>query len=89
VIAFLVALPLAVYTLAGLFLLVDQDDPVRSLLRLTLRLLLVALLLALVPGSDRIWVGAAFLTVVVLHAGFQLLARRAVGGDRWTTERID
>ena len=88
-IAFLIALPLSVYTLAGFFLLLDQNDPVRSLLRLTMRLLMVALLLALASNAERIWVGVAFLTVVTLHAVFQMVARRAVATDRWLTDPID
>ena len=88
-IAYLIALPLAVYALAGLFLLIDQDEPVRSLLRLTWRLTLVAVLVMVVPAADRIWVGAAFATVIVLHAGFQVLLRHVVRSERWLIEPID
>lgn len=87
-ITYLVALPLAVYVLAGLFLPIDLGNPGRALLGMTWRLTLLALLVTIAPHTQRIWVAAAFATVVVLHTAFQVLVRYAMRSERWLPQPI-
>ena len=86
---FLLSLPLAVYTLAGLFLFIDHATPFQSLLRLTWRILLVALLAFVTPANDRLWIGAAFLTVILLDTLALLASRYILGSSRWIADRIE
>lgn len=87
-IVFLVSLPLAVYTWAGCFLLIDLEDRIRAVRILCGRLLVVMLLVFITPAPGRIWIGAAFLVVAVLHLGTYLIVRMSVQG-RWRVDRID
>lgn len=86
---FILSLPLAVYTLAGFFLLVDQDNRLTALLHITFRIGLVAALLVAVPAGSRLWVGIAFCVVILLHAGSSILLRFGISRGYWTTERIE
>ena len=87
VVAFVISLPLAVSTLAGLFGIIDQANKATAVRNLSLRAGLVMLLLLLLPDGTRIWVGAAFLTVAGLHAAAFIGLRKAILSGRWITER--
>jgi predicted tellurium resistance membrane protein TerC len=89
ILVFVVSLPIAVYTLAGLFLLVDLMDRVRAVVQITLRLLLLTGFVLITPVSSRIWIAVAFALVAGLHAAAQLLLRYAIRSGRWPTQRID
>lgn len=84
---FLVSLPLAVYTYAGGFALIDHGNRFQALLSLSFRLLLVATLLLVTPTGSRGWIAAGFLLVLVLHGSASMLLRHALNGDRWITGR--
>ena len=86
---FLLALPLSVYLLAGAFMVIDAANRSAALLSFTLRLAICALLVAVLPADSRIWVGAAFLTVLLLHAATSVGARYALRSGRWPTEKVD
>jgi len=86
---FLIALPLSVYLLAGILSIVDGPNRSRTLAGFTLRLAVCALLVVLTPAESRIWIGAAFMTVVVLHGLTTVGIRYAVRSGRWPTDRID
>jgi hypothetical protein len=88
VLVFLVSLPLAVYTWAGCFLLIDLDDRIRAVRMLCARLLIVMALVFITPAPDRIWIGVAFLVVAILHVATYVLVRMSVQG-RWPVDRID
>lgn len=88
-VVFLLALPLSVYLIAGALLIIDAANRSRALARLCLRLTVCAGLILLTPAESRIWIAAAFLTVVVLHTATTLATRHAVRAGRWPTERID
>jgi len=89
VLVFLIALPLSVYLIAGVLSIIDGSNRSRALAGFTLRLSVCALLVVLTPAESRIWIGAAFLTVVVLHGLTTAGIRYAVRSGRWPTERID
>ena len=88
VLAFLLSLPLAVYSFAGLFLLIDLPDKFRALVLLTVRLFAVALFVYLFPASSRIWIVLGFVVVAVLQFGTGALLRYAINSGRWPTDRI-
>ena len=89
VLAFLLALPLAVYLIAGVMSVIDGPNRSRALVGFTLRLGFCALFVALIPGADRIWIGTAFLTVLALHTLTTAATRYAIRSGRWPTDRID
>jgi hypothetical protein len=86
---FLIALPLSVYLIAGVLSIIDGPNRSRALAAFTLRLAVCALLVVLTPAESRIFIGAAFMTVVVLHGLTSAAIRYAVRSGRWPTERID
>ena len=87
--AFLLALPLSVYLIAGVLQVIDAPNTSRALARLSLRLGVCAGLVLLAPSTSLIWIAAAFLTVVVLHAATTFATRYAIRTGRWPTERVD
>jgi len=89
VLVFLISLPLAVYTLAGVYQVIDGANRIGALMQLAFRIVLVALLLELTPAGSRIWIGAAFLLVSALHLSAQLVLRWALTRGHWQTERIE
>ena len=89
VLVFLVALPLSVYLIAGILSIIDGPNRSRALVGFTLRLGVSALLIALTPADDRIWIGGAFLTVLMLHTVTTAGIRYAMRTRRWPTDRID
>jgi len=86
---FALSLPLAVYTYAGCFGLIDQPNRLRAVVQLTVRLIIVAALLVLTPAESRLWIGVGFLLVAMLHIGAQLIMRYAINSGRWMTDRIE
>jgi len=86
---FVLALPLSVYLIAGALSLIDGPNRVHALVDFTLRLGFCALFVALTPVESRIWIGIAFLIVLVLHAATAAAARYAIRSGRWPTDRID
>lgn len=89
VLVFLVSLPLAVYTLAGFFLLIDLPDRFRATVSLTLRLVLLTGFILLTPDHARLWIGLGFLVVIALHITTALFLRHALTTGRWPAERIE
>ena len=87
--AFVLALPLCVYLWAGILGLIDGGNPVRVCLRLSLRLGLILLLLAMTQPGGRIWIAVAGLLVVVLHMASQLSLRYVIRSGRWPARRIE
>ena len=87
--AFLLSLPLAIYTYAGGFLVIDLPDKFRAVLLLALRLLLVAGFIYLFPADSRMWIGAGFITAALLQFGTGALLRYAINSGRWPTDRIE
>lgn len=88
-IGFLVSLPLAVQTVAGVLGLFDEPNESGAIGRLTLRVVLVGLLLAALPAGTRWSVGLGFLLVVALHALAFVALRRAVLSGRWISGRYE
>jgi hypothetical protein len=86
---FLLGLPLAVYTLAGFFALIDFSDKSRALVILSARLLINLCLLLLFGAHHWPWLLTAYAVVVVLHLGCFFAVRRAVSSGRWVSERLD
>lgn len=86
---FLLGLPLAVYTLAGLFALIDLADKARALLLITLRVAINVLLLLIFGGHCWPWLLAAYGLVLALHLGVFVGLRLALGSGRWITRKID
>lgn len=89
VLIFLVALPLSVYLIAGALSIIDGPNRSLALARFTLRLGIFALLVALTPAQSRLWIGVAFLTVLVLHTMTIAGIRYAIRTGRWPTERVE
>lgn len=89
VLVFLFSLPLAVYTLAGLFLLIDLPDRFRATMLITVRLAALSVFIIVTPAHARLWIGAGFLLVIILHATTQLFIRHALTSGRWPAERIE
>ena len=86
---FLLGLPLAVYTLAGLFALIDFADKARALLLITLRIAINVLLLLIFGGHCWPWLMAAYVLVLFLHLSVFAGLRIALGSGRWITRKID
>ena len=89
VLVFLLALPLSVYVLAGMLAILDGGSRATALIGLSLRLAVLCLLVVLTPADSRVWIGAAFLTVLILHTGTAVWLRRALRRGHWLTERVD
>ena len=86
---FVLSLPLAVYTLAGFFLLVDQNNRLTALVHITFRIGLIAVLLAVTPVQNRLWIGVAFGVVILLHAASSILLRMGISRGYWITDRVE
>ena len=86
---FLLTLPLAVYTFAGLLGLIDQLDKSRALFSLVVRVSAVVILTVVVDPANRIWIAAAFLLVAALHIGVWGLTRWLIRRGDWITDRIE
>lgn len=86
---FLLGLPLAVYTLAGCFTLIDFSDKSRALVIISARLLLNLCLLLLLGAQLWPWLLGAYAVVVLLYLGCFLTVRRAISSGRWIAEQID
>lgn len=86
---FLLGLPLAVYTLAGFFALIDFADKARALLLITLRIAFNVLLLLIFGGYCWPWLMAAYGAVLFLHLSAFFGMRIALGSGRWITRKID
>ena len=89
VIALLIAMPLTVYTLAGMFQLKDNGADARALMALAFRALLLALLIYLTPGGDRVWIALGAGIVIALHLGAQYGLRYLIASGRWPADRSD
>jgi len=89
IVTLLLGLPLAVYTLAGVFALVDFQDRPRALLLLTKRVLLNLLLLLAVGVGNWPWLAGAYAVVAALHLGAFVATRWAVRSGRWISSAID
>ncbi len=89
VLTFLIGLPLAVYTLAGLFALVDLADTSRALVTITSRLALTLLVLLLLGAQHWPWLLAAFACVALLHLGAFAAVRWGVYTGRWISNKVD
>ena len=91
-IAYLISLPLTIYTLAGCLQIIDQRNPAgrfRAVLSLSLRLTLFASLIYITPAPSRIWILAGVLTALLTTTGFQLVIRYLIRTGRWPAGRID
>ncbi len=86
---FLVSLPMAVWLIAGVFGLIDQEDKVAALLRLSWRVLLAASIVIVAGHENSFWVAAAFVLVIVLHTAIYGLGRWLITTGRWITQRIE
>jgi hypothetical protein len=86
---FLLGLPLAVYTLAGLFALIDFTDKARALLLVTLRIAINVLLLLIFGSHCWPWLLAAYGLVLFAHLSAFFGLRIALGSGRWITRKID
>jgi hypothetical protein len=86
---FILGLPLAVYTLAGFFTLLDFTDKARALLLITIRILLNVILL-LVAGADTWpWLLSAYGIVSALHLLAFTGVRVAINSGRWISKNLD
>ena len=86
---YLLGLPLAVYTLAGAFALIDLSDKSRALALLTSRLLATLVLLLLVGVQHWVALLAAFLTVALLHLGSFAFVRLGVRRSQLISKNTD
>ena len=92
VLAFLLAMPLTIYTLAGCLQVIDQVDAggrFGALLSLSFRLLLFALLVLVLPPESRQWIFFGALSALTLTFAASFLGRYAVRSGRWPTGRIE
>jgi uncharacterized membrane protein YagU involved in acid resistance len=86
---FFLSLPLAVYTLAAFFLLVDQNNRLTALVHITFRIALIAVLLVATPAQSRLWIGIAFGVVILLHVASSILLRMGISRGYWITDRVE
>ena len=89
VLLLLIGLPLAVYTLAGVYALIDFTDKARALLHLTLRVAFNVLLLLISGAANWPWLLAAYAVVIAAHLAAFVFIRVAVISGRWISHRID
>jgi hypothetical protein len=85
----LLGLPLAVYTLAGLFTLIDFTDKARALLLITIRILLNIVLLLTAGADTWPWLLTAYGIVALLHVLSFAGIRIAIGSGRWISKSLD
>ena len=89
VLIYLLALPLAVTTIAAFFALVDFSDKAQAL-RLVLARLLITLAYSAAAGAEHYFhIGAAFATVAIMHLSAFGFGRLAIARGYWMGERID
>ena len=89
IVVFVLGLPLAVYTFAGFFALVDFTDRARALLLITLRILMNVILLVLAGANTWPWLLSAYALVGLLHALAFIGVRVAIGSGRWISKNLD
>ena len=90
--AFLLAMPLTIYTLAGCLQVTDQVDAAGrfgAMLSLSFRLVLFALLVLVMPPESRLWILFGALAALLISFIFSFVGRYAVRSSRWPTERIE
>ena len=86
---FVLGLPLAVYTLAGFFTLLDFTDKARALLLITIRVLLNVLVLLIAGADTWPWLLSAYGIVAVLHLLTFAGVRVAINSGRWISKSLD
>jgi predicted permease len=89
VLVYLMSLPLAVWALAALFSLIDDNDAAAAVVRISTRCLAVLAFMFLVGPYGRAPVLWAFLTVIVLHLSFFGLSRWLIIHHGFNVKRID
>lgn len=85
----ILGLPLAVYTLAGFFSLIDFTDKSRALLLITIRILLNVILLLIAGADTWPWLLSAYGIVGVLHLLTFTGVRVAINSGRWISKSLD
>ena len=88
-IAFLLSLPLAVFTYASVLGVIDQPDKPPAILRIIVPATIVLLLCLLAGPESRSWVGYGFLSVAILHIAVYTSVRLLVLKGIWITDRIE
>ncbi|MDH3641782.1 MAG: hypothetical protein OES38_06780 [Gammaproteobacteria bacterium] len=86
---FLFSLPLAVWSLASLFSLIDDPDRTSAIVRISSRALAVLAFVYLVGPDGRAPVFWAFLTVIALHLGLFGMSRWLIIRRGFNMKRID
>jgi hypothetical protein len=89
VIVYLLSLPLAVWSLAALFSLIDDSDTTASILRISTRCLAVLTFIYLVGPEGRAPVVWGFATVIVLHLGMFATSRWLILRGGFNIRQID
>ena len=92
VLAFLLAMPLTIYTLAGCLQVTDQVEAsgrFRALLSLSFRLVLFALLVLVLPAEARPWLLYGAISALTLTFTVSSFARFVIKSGRWPTDRIE
>ena len=89
VLVFMIGLPLAVYTLAGFFTLLDFTDKARALLLITIRILLNVIMLLIAGAHTWSWLLTAYGIVIALHLLAFAGIRVGVNSGRWISKSLD
>ena len=89
VLVFLASLPLAVWALASIFSLIDDNDTASALVRISTRCLAVLAFVYLVGPPGRSPVLWGFLTVIVLHLSVFGISRWLILHRGLNVKRID
>ncbi len=89
VMIYLLSLPLAVWSLASLYFLIDDADAAAGIVRISIRCLVVLTFVYLVGPQGREPVLWGFLTVIVLHLGAFAAGRWLILRGGFNVERID
>jgi hypothetical protein len=86
---FLASLPLAVWSLAALFSLIDDTDLTAAVVRISTRALAVVAFIYLFGSYGLAPVFWAFLTVIILHLTFFHVSRWLISHRGFNVDRID
>ena len=89
VLVFLLSLPLAVWSLAALFALIDDNETPRAVVRVATRCLAVLAFIYVVGPDGRMPVLWAYLAVIGLHLGAFGLTRSLIIQRGFNLKRID
>ena len=89
VLVYLASLPLAVWALAALFFLIDDNDTTRAIVAISVRCLAVLAFVYLVGPHGRAPVLWAFLTIIVLHVTLFGASRWLIMRGGFSMKRID